>query len=136
MTKFVNTRDVLSYLNISRDCLYKYRKYYKDFPKPQKFGRENMFDMFEIERWVMSFRIKKKERLNPYMGKKRPHGVKFHRTSKFIKFWCVDAHNRAWFFENKPKIKGGFWDDDSFGYCVEAPLFEFDGDWQTSLVER
>lgn len=52
---------------------------------------------------------------------------------KTARWWAIDADGRAhWYCMPDIKPFTNFWGVD----MVEAPMFEFGGDWRTSLVER
>lgn len=139
--------EVCGLLSLERDGLRKLMLKDPTFSKPIKLGDSKQapvfFDIKELEQWLELKKQQRDNKANPTKYResskktKRPFNVSFSRASKFIKYWVVDSLGRAWFFENKPCIVDGkFWDDKGFGYCIEAPLFDFNGDWRESMVEK
>ena len=138
--------EVCDLLSLSRDGLRKVQLKDPTFPKPIKLGNSKQapvfFDIKELEQWLelkkqkRDFGEKQVKHQELRSKTKRPFNVSFSRASKFVRYWVVDSLGRAWYHENKPVIVEDKWWDSDFGYCVEAPLFDFGGDWKDSLVEK
>ncbi|WP_320194700.1 hypothetical protein RMR10_010030 [Agrobacterium rosae] len=59
--------------------------------------------------------------------------VDWKQAPKGARWWAVDANGDAhWFMEPDIAAFTDFW----FSVPVDAPTFEFDGDWRSSLTER
>ncbi|MBB4066237.1 hypothetical protein [Gellertiella hungarica] len=59
--------------------------------------------------------------------------IDWSRAPRRAKWWALDADGNAhWFLEPNVAAFTDFW----FGEVVDAPTFDFQGDWRTSLAMR